>query len=298
MLPALRELRLEDEALEMAQITAHLCIPQSISVSICYYSTGRYYLKDLLPVILPVDRSHCSYFADVRKIAYHVDRSLTIDFKFKPTNSKFDLSMETSEQDLEGQPVDARAFNAENREFGCSFLTIKLLPEIPSLNAIEEIQIVLEDGSAMQTSHWNTMFKFLPSLHDLSYQYSTKDRPLEGFKLLESLVQELVDGSCVCPNLESLQLQDFVFETDSMVGLTPDEQESISKDGVTTVDLGLRVVDCLRHRESKGHRLQPLTLMYTPKLKEETVELMRVHVDELRWVSAKRCVDFSSLDFE
>lgn len=274
-LPALQALFITDEALVISQILAHISLPQSASIDLAYNMCSDY-LEDLLPSMFPRDRSQFSRFTDVKKVSYHVTEGLEIEFKAEPTNFCFNLRAWALEEE-----VDVDEINDENYRFVFPFLTTHLMGEIVRIDLVEEIDIAL--FSSVSGLEWDSMLLQLPSLRSIKY-CQTNGVDAETFTPCPSLIKGFEDGSIPCPRLESLELTSFSFtDTLSMYISRSRGLNAETYENNPDVELGLQLVECLRYRASRGYRLKILKLIDTYDLKGQTVERMRVYVDELEW---------------
>lgn len=285
-LPFLQRLLVQDEALVIAQILAHLSLPLSTSISIIHSKMSGDMLDEFVPAMLPRDRGHFTRLAAPRKISYHVNCDIEIRFRVEPANLDFTIFAAAPylREPNEAEADAMEEANGRNLEYTPSCLTEIILPEMTSLEMVDEVDIHLSLEYGLDSEDWNTILDLLPSLRTLTYGYEADDCG-NHFALCKILMKPDEGGNLPCPSLENLELQDFQFQQDIATrDLTAEEiPRAVIHDDYATEDMGVILVECLQYRASRGHRLKRLKLKDARKLKEETVELMRLYVDDLDW---------------
>lgn len=283
-LPSLSKLLIEDEALHVAQILAHIALPTSAKISVIYDNQDCTLIEDLFPKIIPRDRSHFPRFSSARKLIYYVDNCLKVEFKLEPTNLEFHLNMWGS--NINGDDGSDDLSNSLNFEFKHGLFTNRLIPE---MTTIQELDITLQETWGISLHAWRTILPQLTSLRSLSYSCYCPEPGTEIKDLFDSLMDEDIDGDLWCPDLECIELCDFNFQASHMVQSVRDADRSrmvINAQGRAVEDMSVPLVEYLEYRFSTGVELKKLKLLRTRNLKKDIVDLMRTYVDDLVWTTA------------
>jgi hypothetical protein len=277
-LPTLRELRVEDKAIDIGHLLAHMSFPSSTQLFVRHTNRDATPLHQLVPAVIPRDRANFQRLAEVHSLTYNA----TPDMAF-PLNLR--VSIKANKLELEFcMSIPVFSMNDDYRDHAFNFL-FPFLSELSSPNAVEEFEVECHKGVYMHAADWEDTFPQIPSLRVISYRHVQDPAELKvGLGLCEILHKEWPNGGLAWSNLERLVLRDIDFKVHDWTP-TWDRPNGTYFRKISEEYIGSKLVDCLRFRASRGHRLQQLKIEDARNLKEETIESLRKCVDTLEWSS-------------
>lgn len=140
-LPALEHVEIEDEALFIAQILANTNIPSSKSLVVTYQNKLGDLYSDVVPAILPRDRSHFTRLTSVRTLEFHA-MVVGLQIIVSIPEQKFTVSFEMQVDKKEIENTDE--LDSEYQKLLFPFIASFVL-QITSFTEIEDIAITLSE---------------------------------------------------------------------------------------------------------------------------------------------------------